>query len=263
MIEYGRYTVYMHENKINRKKYVGCTIQNPEHRWANGKGYSNKFFNEDIIKYGWDNFEHIILETGLCREDAMKKEEFYIQKYNTTNPKYGYNIWKVSNTPSNKTRKKMSDAQLGEKNHMFGKHNSLEAKRKISKANKNPSAEIKSKISEASKRNVTGRIYVNDGINNKMIKPEQLDEYLSNGFTRGRLVTLKISEETKQKISKKQTGKHHSKETKEKMSNAHKGMFKDRIYVNNGSIIKFIKPEQLDEYLKQGYVVGRSLKGSD
>ena len=34
------WTVYMHVNKINGKKYVGITSQKPEERWKNnGIGY--------------------------------------------------------------------------------------------------------------------------------------------------------------------------------------------------------------------------------
>ena len=60
-----RYCVYMHRNKINNKRYFGQTkhVDNPEKRWGiNGEGYiGNSFFTNSINKYGWDNFEHIIL----------------------------------------------------------------------------------------------------------------------------------------------------------------------------------------------------------
>ena len=145
---------------------------------------------------------------------------------------------------SEETRRKMSEAQLGEKNHMYGKHNSEEARRKISIANSNPSAEIRAKISAASKRNVTGRLFVNDGVNNRMIKPEQLDEFLSNGFVRGRILphvhrSSTVSDATREKVSKN-----------------HKG----RIRVTNGIDNKSIWPEQLDEYLSNGYYKGMTIK---
>lgn len=66
--------IYMHTNKINNKKYIGQIKQNPERRWREGgKGYvdSPKFWNA-IQKYGWDNFEHEIIEVinGTSSEAA-------------------------------------------------------------------------------------------------------------------------------------------------------------------------------------------------
>lgn len=86
------YTVYMHNNKINNKKYIGMTKRKVEKRWQNnGKGYSRqtKFFNA-ILKYGWDNFDHVILEHCETEEEALNKEAFYINKFNTINN--GYNV---------------------------------------------------------------------------------------------------------------------------------------------------------------------------
>lgn len=90
------YTIYMHKNKSNGKVYVGQTIQNPKDRWKNGVGYKTctKFYNA-IQKYGWDNFEHIILEQKeMTQEEANSLEDFYIKKYNCLDDKYGYNITK-------------------------------------------------------------------------------------------------------------------------------------------------------------------------
>lgn len=88
------YTIYMHKNKINNKVYIGQTIQNPKDRWKNGKGYKTCIsFNNAIEKYGWENFEHIILEQGeWTQEEANNKEKIYIEKYDSTNPLKGYNI---------------------------------------------------------------------------------------------------------------------------------------------------------------------------
>ena len=47
------YSVYMHINKINNKKYVGITSRKPEVRWQNGTAYNrNPHFNAAIEKYG-------------------------------------------------------------------------------------------------------------------------------------------------------------------------------------------------------------------
>lgn len=89
-----KYTVYMHKSKINKKSYIGITSQNPKKRWQRGLGYknSNSFF-EEIKKYGWDNFEHIILYSNLTKEEAEKKEIEMIKKYKTNNKKYGFNVY--------------------------------------------------------------------------------------------------------------------------------------------------------------------------
>lgn len=87
-----KYCVYLHKNKNNGKCYVGITSRKPQERWQCGNGYRRqpKFFNA-ILKYGWDNFEHIILEDNILNEEeALEKETYYIQKYNSI--KNGYNI---------------------------------------------------------------------------------------------------------------------------------------------------------------------------
>lgn len=91
--ENRKYTVYIHKNKINGKQYVGLTSRhNPTARWQNGNGYKlqPKFYNA-ILKYGWDNFEHIIVKTHLTREEASDLEKQLILKYDTKNNKNGYN----------------------------------------------------------------------------------------------------------------------------------------------------------------------------
>jgi hypothetical protein len=86
------YTVYIHTSPSN-KKYIGITSMNPpEKRWANGCGYSHNYhFTNAINCYGWENFEHEIVETDLSEADAMQMEKELIAKYNTMNQSYGYN----------------------------------------------------------------------------------------------------------------------------------------------------------------------------
>ena len=81
------YTVYQHKNKINGKIYIGITMQKPEIRWGkNGNNYkSSPHFYSAIQKYGWDNFEHNILFTGLTKEEACLKEQELIQYFTATN----------------------------------------------------------------------------------------------------------------------------------------------------------------------------------
>ena len=93
----GNWTVYKHTNKINGKSYIGITSRKPEDRWGtNGYKYQSQkskylCFSKAIQKYGWDNFTHEILFTGLTKEDACKKEKDLISFYNTKAP-FGYNL---------------------------------------------------------------------------------------------------------------------------------------------------------------------------
>ena len=89
------YIVYCHINKINGKVYVGLTSKpRAQDRWGkDGKGYQNSsHFWKAIQKYGWENFEHLILETNLTKEQASQKEKYYIDLYQSTNPNFGYNL---------------------------------------------------------------------------------------------------------------------------------------------------------------------------
>lgn len=109
MIE--NYKVYMHRFP-NGKVYIGITCQKPEYRWNKGKHYRKQplIFNA-IMKYGWDNIEHIILFDGLSKEDAETKEVELISLYDSTNREKGYNIENGGNSTgkhSEETKKKMS-----------------------------------------------------------------------------------------------------------------------------------------------------------
>lgn len=88
------YTIYMHRNKINGKVYIGQTCQNVIDRWKNGAGYKTcTLFYKAIKKYGWNNFEHLILETDISSSKiANIKEKYYIKLFDSTNLDKGYNI---------------------------------------------------------------------------------------------------------------------------------------------------------------------------
>lgn len=89
------YCVYIHINKINGKKYIGQTIygDNPNFRWKNGAAYqTQKYFWRAIQKYGWDGFDHEVVASNLTKEEANNFEILLIEKFNTTNSQFGYNI---------------------------------------------------------------------------------------------------------------------------------------------------------------------------
>lgn len=88
------HTIYIHTNKIDGKVYIGQTSQTDlTRRWCGGHGYKHcDYFQNAIKKYGWNGFNHEILETGLTQEQANEQEVYYISLYNSANPKFGYNI---------------------------------------------------------------------------------------------------------------------------------------------------------------------------
>lgn len=90
----NNYTLYMHRNKYNGKVYIGITRQSPaSKRWAAGRGYiNNKHFNQAIQKYGWDGFEHLILQENLTQKQACILEKEFIKLYDSLNPNKGYNL---------------------------------------------------------------------------------------------------------------------------------------------------------------------------
>lgn len=87
------WTVYMHINTINQKKYIGITSKSDiQRRWRYGKGYYSMIMGGAIKKYGWGNFSHYILLTGLTKVMAGIMERTLITYYNThVSNNQGYN----------------------------------------------------------------------------------------------------------------------------------------------------------------------------
>ena len=142
------YSVYIHTNKINGKKYIGLTSKNPEERWRNGNGYNHStHFNRAIKKYGWNNFVHEVYASGLTSQEASVLEQRLISEYNTTNDKYGYNLDAGGSRTkhSEETKQKISAAVTGKKRSP----ETIEKLRKASTGNKNS---IGHKQSEESKQ---------------------------------------------------------------------------------------------------------------
>lgn len=113
--------MYVHTNKLNGKRYVGITSRlKPEYRWNGGRGYhENTHFYAAIQKYGWENFEHNILYTGLSFDEAISLEKSLIAEWNTQDTRYGYNMTSGGEGtsdyhPSDATRAKLSLARRKE-----------------------------------------------------------------------------------------------------------------------------------------------------
>lgn len=201
MIEEDRsWVIYKHTNKINGKVYIGMTCH-IETRFGskNGQGYLRKnkkgeyiqpHIANAIVKYGWDNFDHEILESNLTLEEANKLEVEYIEKYDSLNPEKGYNIreggshGKLGKSSIEKLKKAMEGRYDGEKNPFYGKKHSEESLKVMREKQKE----------NAKKRDFSGE---NNPMYGRVLTEEE--RYKRGNATRGKA----RSEETKKKISEK------------------------------------------------------------
>lgn len=135
--------IYCIENLINNKKYIGRTIQKTNNRFNAHKSFlnrnihTNSHLQNSWNMYGEESFIFYYIEES-CEDSRIDEiEQFYIEKYNTTDDKYGYNK-KTSGEKivfSEETKQKMSDNHAdfsGENNGMWNKKHSNETRKLMS-----------------------------------------------------------------------------------------------------------------------------------
>lgn len=121
------YCIYTHTNKTNGKIYVGQTCDK-DGRFYDGKYKSCVLFYRALQKYGGlkNGFATTILEDDLTKEEADEREIFYINKYQSTNPKFGYNICDggsgVRTAHTEEWKENHSKRMSGANNPNYGKH---------------------------------------------------------------------------------------------------------------------------------------------
>lgn len=138
--------IYLIENIINRKIYIGQTIGKVKQRWAvhcSSSNNSNSAVTKAILKYGKHNFKISIVEIieDGNRENLFDKlnmlEKSYIQAWNSLIPN-GYNILlggKNAAKPES-VRRKISSSLKGHPSRKIwlGKKFSKEHRENISKS---------------------------------------------------------------------------------------------------------------------------------
>lgn len=188
--------IYCHTNKINGLKYIGQTKTSLNHRWQNGEGYkpngsiNPKSFYQAILDFGWDNFEHEILEENLSITEVDEREKYWINYYHTwvDDPLCkGYNVRQggQGSLLDKETRNKIS-------NSLKGHFVSEETKQKIS----------------ASIKKLWNNFEYRENITKKIQERNKEPEYIK-------------------KISDAHKGKYLTEETKQKMSLAQKNLSQD------------------------------------
>jgi len=135
------YYVYKHVNKINGKVYIEITL-NPSQRWSyKGNQYKGSpLFYNAIQKYGWKNFDHIIIKDKLTKEEACEMERLLINEnrnncYNISDGgDSGPALFGEQNPNYHKVRSKTHCENLSRS--LKGHSTSKETKQKISDNNK-------------------------------------------------------------------------------------------------------------------------------
>jgi group I intron endonuclease len=180
MIDMGKHYIYVVENTINNKYYIGQTKEPSirEKRHLRGDSCS-KLLNRAVVKYGAEKFEFVLLEVCADQEVTDLREIYWIEQLGTLAPP-GYNLSKGGGGIS-------------------GYRFSLEQRLNLSRALKGlkRSEETRDKISR-SKRGRKNPMYGRSGIDSP---------------TFGR----KHSEATREKLRQLSLGRRHSEETKEKL----------------------------------------------
>lgn len=210
--------IYKLTNISNGKIYIGKSVNMyfrlSCHESCAKKSKGRYYFENAIIKHGWDSFKVDVMETFKNfdkgnkehRKLILERESHFIKLLDSTNPKKGYNICKSSTDRtgmknSEETRRKMSLGQMGRKH-------SEETKEKIRQARLGTPGTPHTKEHKERMRQL------NLGKKMSVESREKLRQLK---------VGTKLSEETKLKMSISRLGNSyalgfkHSYETKEKL----------------------------------------------
>lgn len=232
--------IYKITNTRNNKVYIGQTKRNFQERYqAQGVGaervfnsylsnkaqghYYNKHLFHALEKYGCEAFTvDEEYDVAYSKEELDELETKYIKKYRSHLSEYGYNgnTGGYERTPNDEAKKKISDANAGEKNGFYGKHHSEETRQYLS---------------EIKKGTMLGEENPNYGNHWTREQREHLSKIkrgVPNYKLRGRKMSREVVE--RQRASMREAyasgrvihpmlGKHHSEETKQKIRAAHVG----------------------------------------
>lgn len=185
--------IYKVENKQTGKVYIGQTVTTLEERKKrhidHSKNKSTVFYNA-LRSYGEDGFKWEVIDIAKTKEELNELEKHYINKYKSLNRDYGYN---------------MVEGGTGGYNEY-----AVKANRKLRKGKKGKEWEA---------------LYDKDKLTE--LKRKMRETAIKNGYKYG-FGSLSKEERIKYArmgaIAKMKTGYKHSEETKQKISEAQKGI---------------------------------------
>lgn len=167
--------IYRIVNNINYKLYIGSSIHVNRRIYThiqalNGQYHGNTHLQKAWNKYGGENFSFEIIEIiNGTEEDIRKREQYWLDYYQSYNYNIGYNIshyaiggggYEVSDETKQKlseshkgkvhseeTKKKMSEIKQGESNPFYGKSHTEETRMKMRTSHPSEEAPL-AKLSE-------------------------------------------------------------------------------------------------------------------
>lgn len=266
--------IYKTTNIINGKIYIG---QHKSDKFDTSYYGSGKYLLNAIKYYGIANFKCELIEWCETQSATNSRERYWINYYQSRNHGIGYNIteggegWK-GGKHSAQSKLKISKAKTGvspNREYIITDDTKLKISTTLKEyyvSHDNPrkgvvlSATTKQKLREAN----LGKKQSQETINKRKGKTpwnkgvpmtEEAKKHL-------REINLgkKYSESTKQKHRERWQGKNNpnfgglSEQAKQKIRTYNTG----RIWVSNGVKSKQILPEELQEYINNGYRKGRS-----
>ena len=188
--------IYLTTNIVNNRKYIGMHKSPKFDESYKGSG---KLVSQAFKKYGFDKFETKIIDTADDFDTLCEKEIYWISKYNAVESPLFYNIcsggecnYKINGVSIKKGKKISEQARINTSNAHKGIRPSEETRRKMSESrigSKNPfygktfSEETTKHLSEIRRQ----KCWINNGSIETTIFKSDLDNYLSDGWRRGRL----------------------------------------------------------------------------
>ncbi len=225
----GKCYIGKSENLSNRIRYHITSLRNGSNK--------NKHMQNAYNYYGENTFTIEIIEVLKNEDNIDEREKYWIKKYNATDRNFGYNrtdggdggnsyFSLLTKEQQEKLRQKQSVRMSGEGNPQYHKH------------------------------------VFNNGKIIKYITDNEINEYTANGWVPGVPEATREKERNNSLGSKNSFyGKKHSQQTKDKISSKRSGKNNwnyGKTIVHKDNKQKYVSLNELDQYLNNGWNKGIS-----